>query len=133
MKYFVKTFCNICVIKTFNFCLYALPQFLYKFQLRLLFSLCLIQHTDSVYAEGPAANVFSQPAGPNLRPPMTRLFRFQFHGYLKNTRYLPHFTHIHDNTFIHTFTQHTFISTHMSTQNTNISRQYVWVWHFLLT
>lgn len=38
-----------------------------NFSIAFAFSTFLIQHTGSVYAEGPPANVCSQPAGPNLR------------------------------------------------------------------
>lgn len=65
----VKTFCNVCCfpISKQNFIMYELQYCCKQISIAFAFSLCLIQHTGSVYAVGPPANNFCQPAEPNLR------------------------------------------------------------------
>lgn len=90
----VKKFYNFFCVDTSTISVWD-AKLLYKFQLRLL-SLCLIQHTDSVYAEGPPAIVFSQPAGPNLR--RWRVIQVLVSRVLKKT----HDTSLHTHTIHYT-------------------------------
>lgn len=93
-------------------------QSIWTFSIAFAFPLCLIQHTGSVYAEVQRADVFSQPAGPNLRRSPRHSGSLASRVLKKtNTLHILN-THIHILTHLNSTTTDTVLHTFLTLQST---------------